>query len=205
MTDMGSALDVARATAGDVDVIEAGTLLCLSEGMHAVGALRAAHPDATILADIRIVRAGEKLAALAFGAGADRVSVVAEAPRETLEAALRVAGATGGEVEVELADTFTDADARLWRELGVERVIAHNTAEHGTVGQGWSQRSLDDVRRFAAHGFAVAVTGGIAPDTIATFAGLPVDTFIAGRGIWGADDPSAAARAYRAAIDALDG
>ena len=205
LTDTDEAVRVARAAAPHVDVVEAGTLLCLARGMAAVGALREAAPKARLLADIRIVRAGEKLAGLAFEAGADWVTVVAEAPRETLEAACEVAAARGGEVQVELADTFADEDARRWRDLGIRQVIAHNTAEHGTVGQGWSRRSLDDVARLAEHGFDVSVTGGIAPGTIPTFAGLPVHLFIAGRGIWAADDPAAAARDYREAIAALDG
>ncbi len=201
LTDLAAALDVCRAAAPSIDIVEVGTLLCLAEGMPAVRALREAFPDKELLADVRIVRAGEKIAAMAFDAGADLVSVVAEAPRETVSAAAEVAKMRDKQIQIELADTFETSDARFWRDLGIEHVITHNTSEVGTVGQGWSQQSLDDVWRLADMGFSVTVTGGITPDTIPTFDGLPVAIFIAGRGIWGADDPGAAASRYRQAID----
>lgn len=201
MTDLAAALDVCRAAALSIDIVEAGTLLCLAEGMPAVHALRKAFPDKELLADVRIVRAGEKIAAMAFDAGADLVSVVAEAPRETVAAAVKVARDRGKHVQIELADTFDAEDARFWRDEGIDHVITHNTSELGTVGQGWSPQSLDDVRRLADLGFSVTVTGGITPESIPTFDGLPIAIFIAGRGIWGADDPASAANRYRQAID----
>ena len=81
---LGEALEAAAAAADGIDVIEAGTLLCVAEGMHAVKALRRMHPDRIIVADIRIARAGRNLAAMAFDAGADWVSAGGEAPTETL-------------------------------------------------------------------------------------------------------------------------
>ena len=198
----GAAVEVCAAAREHIDVIEVGTLLCLSEGMGAVRTLRAAFPDKTLLADVRIVRAGSNIASLAFEAGADWVTVVAEAPLETVMAACEVAKAKGGEVQVELADDFDPAAAAAWRDLGIRQVITHNSSEVGTVGMAWSAASLNQVRELAGMGFDVTVTGGIKPDTIPSFDGLPVHIFIAGRGIWGADDPGRAAATYAAAIAA---
>ena len=202
MPDARRAVAVGEAARGHVDVIEAGTLLCLSEGMGAVRALRAAFPDKTLLADVRIVRAGSNIAAMAFEAGADWVTAVAEAPLATVKAACEVASAAGGEVQIELADDFDPTAAQAWRDLGIRQVITHNSSEVGTVGMGWSAASLLQVRDLAEMGFDVTVTGGIKPETIATFDGLPVHIFIAGRGIWGAEDAGAAAAAYAEAIAA---
>lgn len=202
MLDARRAVEVCTAAREHIDVIEAGTLLCLSEGMGAVRTLRAAFPDKTLLADVRIVRAGANIAALAFEAGADWVTVVGEAPIETVKAACEVAAEKGGEVQVELADDFDPAAAVAWRDLGIRQVITHNSSEVGTVGMAWSAASLNQVRELAGMGFDVTVTGGIKPDTIPVFDGLPIHIFIAGRGIWGADDPGRAAADYAAAIAA---
>lgn len=201
LTDLTSAVAAARAATPAVDIIEAGTLLCLAEGMHAVRGLRAAVPAKTIVADVRIARAGGKIAELAFAAGADWVTVVGEAPAETIVAAVNVAHAHDGEVQIELPDDWTEDQASSWYDLGIRQVIFHNTAEVGTVGGSWPADTLSTVRRLADLGFAVTVTGGITPDAIKRFAGLPVAIVIAGRAIAAAADPLVAAQELQAVID----
>ncbi len=46
-------------------------------------------------------------------------------------------------------------------------------------------------------GFAVSVTGGLNVETLKLFAGIEVETFIAGRGISSADDPAKAANDFK--------
>ena len=53
---LADALKSVKALGNDVDVIEAGTILCLQEGMEAVRCLRALFPDKTILADTKCCR-----------------------------------------------------------------------------------------------------------------------------------------------------
>lgn len=45
-----------------VDIVEAGTILCLNEGLDAVKALREQCPDKIIVADWKVADAGETLA-----------------------------------------------------------------------------------------------------------------------------------------------
>lgn len=45
-----------------VDIVEAGTILCLTEGLSAVKALRAQCPEKIIVADWKVADAGETLA-----------------------------------------------------------------------------------------------------------------------------------------------
>ena len=51
-------------------------------------------------------------------------------------------------------------------------------------------------------GFKVTVTGGVKPEEIPQFAGVPVFVFIAGRGIYAAADPAAAAEHFQEVIAA---
>ncbi|MDE0537813.1 MAG: orotidine 5'-phosphate decarboxylase [Rhodospirillales bacterium] len=201
--ELDEGLKAAHAAADSIDVIEAGTLLCLSEGMNAIRTLRGAFPQKTIVGDVRIVRAGKNIADMAFDAGADWVTVVGEAPLETIEAAVKAAGSYGGEIQVELNHDWTEDQAREWRGLSIRQVIFHSTAEVGAMGEGWSQLALETVQQLSSLGFQVTATGGIQVETIPSFSGIPVFAFIAGRSIVKADEPADAARRFKKAIRQL--
>ena len=68
-----------------VDIVEAGTILCLNEGLHAVRALRQQCPDKIIVADWKVADAGETLAQQAFGAGANWMTIICAAPLAPVE------------------------------------------------------------------------------------------------------------------------
>ncbi len=198
-----AALEAARRARDSVEVIEAGTLLCLSEGMAAVRTLRREFPDKTVVGDVRIVRAGGAVAEMAFDAGADWVTVVGEAPPETVEAAVRAAEIHGGEIQVELNRGWTPEQARQWLDLGVGQIVFHHTAEAGSSGGGWSETGFDALRRLAGMGFRVTAAGGIRIDTVPLYEGVPVFAFVAGRAIVEASDPAAAAARLKDAIGDL--
>lgn len=196
--DLDLAMETAQQCGGRVDVIEAGTLLCLAHGMRAVRSLRDAFPDKTLVGDVRIARAGRGIAEMAFDAGADWITVVGEAPPETVESAIRAAESRGGHVQIEPGFGWSPEQARQWRHLGIEHVICHASSEAG--GSGWPDGSLNAVRRFADAGFKVTAAGGISRESVPLFAGIPVFAFVAGRSITQADDPADAAQQIKAAI-----
>ena len=68
-----------------VDIVEAGTLLCLTEGLSAVRALCKQCPEKIIVADWKVADAGETLAEQAFGAGANWMTIICAAPLATVE------------------------------------------------------------------------------------------------------------------------
>lgn len=200
--DLPSALRPLQLAAAQIDVIECGTVLILAEGLRAVREIRALFPDKAILADIRIAEAGKLLSQMAFEAGANLVSVVAGASMTTVQQVCEVAAAAGGEVQVELADEWYDADkARRWRELGVQHVIVKRSRDREAAGDlSWGPQDVARVDELAAMGFTVTITGGITPSDLGTFAGHPVGIIIAGRSVAGAADPLAAATQFQAAI-----
>ena len=110
--DLPSALAPMQRAKDHIDVVEAGTILCYAEGMHAVRALRALYPEKILLADVRIAEAGSIIAKLAFDAGADWVSVVSGATLTTLEVVLKEAQKQRKEVQLELIDGWTWDDAK---------------------------------------------------------------------------------------------
>ena len=201
--DLPSALGPLQKAAPHVDIIECGTVLVLCEGYHAVRAIRALFPDKPILADVRIAEAGAKIARLAFESGADLVSCVAGASLTTIEQVCRVAAEFDGEVQVELADEWYDAErARAWRDAGVRHVIVKRSRDREAAGDlSWKDEDMDRVDELAAMGFTVTITGGVSAEDLPAFAGRRVGIVIAGRAIVGAADPAAAARRLRRTLD----
>ncbi len=200
-TDLGSALAAARILAPQVDVLEAGTILCFAEGARAVAELRAAHPDHVLLADLKAADAGSVLADLVFSRGATWMTVICAAPLATMKAALDVARAHGGDIQVELYGDWTFDQARAWAGLGLRQVVFHRGRDAQAAGKTWDEADLAAIRKLAGMGLEVSVTGGLEPEDVARFRGIPVKCFISGRSLYGAPDPAAAARAFRAAIE----
>ncbi len=201
--NIDEALCAAQMAYPAIDVIEVGTLLCLSEGMHAVRKMRDNFDSVTLVADVRAVRAGKNIAEMAFDAGADWITVVGEAPTETLESALKVAYQRGGEVQLELHEGWTRKHANRWRDMGVQQIIVHRGVELDAVGGEWPTKTLDTIRELADMGFRVTATGGISEGGIPAFSDVPVSVFIVGRAIVQAENPLAKAEAFKAAIGAV--
>ena len=201
--DLPGALGPLQKAAPHVDIIECGTILVLCEGYRAVRAIRALFPDKQILADVRIAEAGSTIARLAFEAGADLVSCVAGASLATIEQVCKVAAEFNGEVQVELADEWYDADrARAWRAAGVQHVIVKRSRDREAAGDlSWRPEDMDRVDELAAMGFTVTVTGGVSAADLPAFAGRRVGIVIAGRAIVAADDPAAAAAELRTTVE----
>ena len=199
--DLPSALAPLQQAAPHIDIIEVGTILCLSEGMGAVRVIRSLFPDKIILADVRIAEAGGIIAKMAFEAGADWVSVVSGAAPSTAEVVYDVARQQGGEVQIELSDGWTWQQTARWRAIGIDQAIIHRSRDAEAQGElAWGSGDLDNIRRLADMGYRVTVAGSVGVDDVPTFAGIPVHIFIAGRAIRNAPDPGQAAAAFQAAI-----
>ena len=74
----------AEALPAGITWVEAGTPLIKSEGLEAVRRLRAAHPQATVVADMKVMDAGRTEVEAARKAGADVVMVLAAATDATI-------------------------------------------------------------------------------------------------------------------------
>lgn len=81
---INDALKVALATHEYVDIIEAGTPLIKSAGISVVETLKKNFQAKQIFADLKIMDVGALEAKMAFDAGADMISVCAQASLETI-------------------------------------------------------------------------------------------------------------------------
>jgi 3-hexulose-6-phosphate synthase len=192
------ALALAGKVAEHVDIIELGTPLVKAEGMRAVTAIKEAHPDKIVFADLKTMDAGELEADIAFAAGADLVTVLGAAGDSTIVGAVKAATKHGKGIVVDLIGVSDKAArAREVIALGAEFVEMHagldEQAEEGfTFGTLLSEGSDS--------GVAFSVAGGVNASTIAAVQQSGASVAVAGGAIYGADDPAAAAAALRAAI-----
>ncbi|MGX7418542.1 3-keto-L-gulonate-6-phosphate decarboxylase UlaD [Carnobacterium gallinarum] len=184
-----------------VDIVEAGTILCLQSGMEAVRCLRALYPEKIIVADTKCADAGGTVAQNCREAGADWMTVICCATLPTMKAALKEIE----ELQVELYGDWTFQQAQQWLNAGITQAIYHQSRDALLAGETWGKKDLEKLRKLIEMGFKVSVTGGLTKDSLALFKELDVYTFITGRGITGAADPNLAAKEFKAEIQRIWG
>lgn len=195
------ALALAAKVAPYVDIIELGTPLIKNMGSAVITAMKNAHPDKLVFADLKTADAGELEADIAFKAGADLVTVMGAAGNATIIGAVKAAKAHGKGVVVDTIGCANRVErAREVSALGVEFVELHaGLDEQWTAG--YSIQVLID--EAAKAGVPVSIAGGVNLSNIAAVIRAGAQVAVAGAAIYGAEDPAAAAKALREAIDAV--
>ena len=182
-----------------IDILEAGTPLIKRHGLDAVRSLRRLAPDHTLVADMKAMDAGALEADMAFGAGADMMTVLGCASDATISAALAVAAKSGKSVVVDLIGVPDKvARARQLTALGASWLGIHTGTDDQAVG---ADPLADLAAVCAAVDVQTVVAGGIAERTLPTVLDLEPSIVIVGSGILGSRDPIAAASSIRAILD----
>lgn len=193
-----SALDLAAKAAPYVDILELGTPLIKSEGLAVITAVKAAHPDKTVFADLKTMDAGELEADIAFSAGADLVTVLGVAGDSTIAGAVAAATKHGKGVVVDLIGVSDKAArAREVVALGAVFVEMHAGLDE-QAEDGYSLDALLSAGKAAEVPFSVA--GGVSADSVEAVQQAGADVAVAGSSIYSASDVAAAAAAIRSAI-----
>ncbi|NRF40089.1 3-hexulose-6-phosphate synthase [Pedobacter foliorum] len=194
------ALALAAKVAPYVDIIELGTPLIKNMGSAVITAMKNAHPDKLVFADLKTADAGELEADIAFKAGADLVTVMGAAGDATIIGAVKAAKAHNKGVVV---DTIGYPDrvrrAQEVTKLGVEFVELHaGLDEQWTAGYS-IQVLIDEAARV---GVPVSVAGGVNINNVTAVVKAGAKVVVAGAAIYGAENPAEAAKELREAIDA---
>jgi len=193
------ALALAGKVAPYVDIIELGTPLIKAEGLRAVTAIKDAHPDKIVFADLKTMDAGELEADIAFSAGADLVTVLGTAGDSTIVGAVAAATKHGKGIVVDLIGVKDKSGrAREVIALGAQFVEMHA----GLDEQAEDGFSLDTLLTDGTEsGVDFSVAGGVSLATIASVQSAGASVAVAGSAIYSATDPAEAAAALRAAIN----
>lgn len=192
------ALELAAKVAEHVDIIELGTPLIKAAGLSAVTAVKNAHPDKIIFADMKTMDAGELEADIAFKAGADLVSVLGSADDSTITGAVKAAENHNKGIVVDLIGVADKVSrARQAHALGAHYIEFHAGLDE-QAQPGFDLAGLLGAGSKARVPFSVA--GGVNRNTIEAVQLAGADVAVAGGAIYGAADPAQAAKELRAAI-----
>ncbi|WP_309081691.1 3-hexulose-6-phosphate synthase [Zhihengliuella sp.] len=193
------ALALAEKVAPHVDIIELGTPLIKSEGLGVIRAVKDAHPDKIVFADLKTADAGALEARIAFEAGADLVTVLGTADDSTIRGAVEAAREVGKGVVVDLIGVADKAArARQVVELGAEFVEFHAGLDE-QAQPGFSLTTLLEAGVASEVRFSVA--GGVNIHSIAAVQAAGADVAVAGGAIYGAVDPALAAAALQGELN----
>lgn len=193
-----AALELAAAAAPHVDILELGTPLIKSAGLSAITAIKDAHPDKTVFADLKTMDAGELEADMAFTAGADLVTVLGVAGDSTIAGAIAAGKKHGKGVVVDLIGVPDKAArAREVVALGAEFVEMHAGLDE-QAEEGFTFDTL--LRDGESSGVPFSVAGGVSTATIESVQSAGAVVAVAGGAIYGAPDVGEAAAALRAKI-----
>jgi 3-hexulose-6-phosphate synthase len=193
------ALTIANAAGSYVDWLEAGTVLIKSEGIRVVDELKRLFPDKPLLADMKVMDGGAREAKLAFGAGADIITVSACASDATLQAALEVAAGKEKQVMVDLLA----APDPVVRAKEVEAMGAHCLCVHRSTDTAGGVDASDEIATLAeAVSIPIAAAGSIRLATWSQAVRAGASVIIVGSAIIKATNPAEAARAFQEALQA---
>jgi len=198
--DLKRALKSAKAgVSGGVDWLEAGTPLIKSEGLHAVRELRRLFPNATIVADMKIMDAGRTEVETAAKAGANIVDVLGASSDATIRECIQAGKNYGAKIVVDMIAV----DDVLSRAKQVEDFGADYVSVHCAIDEQMEGKDPFDVLRQVSEALSipVAVAGGINSETAAKAVEAGAAIVIVGGAITKAMDPEQAAREIRLGLD----
>ncbi|MFX0030823.1 MAG: orotidine 5'-phosphate decarboxylase / HUMPS family protein [Candidatus Hermodarchaeota archaeon] len=207
--NLEDALAISKEVAPFVDILEAGTPLIKSEGIRATKALKDAHPDKLICADLKTADAGYLEVKMAAKAKADIITILADAYDITIIEALRAANDFGVEIMADLI-TCRSQVIRLaslidlkYEEKALDYALVHSGLDRQASRRTpfWELESVVRLRERPK----LAVAGGIRVTDIAKLLTYPLNIIIVGGGITRAKDPQIAAEKIRKAIDKYPG
>lgn len=195
-------LRVLEAVYPYVDIAEIGTPLVFREGVAAIQNLRRRFPALTLLADFKIMDAGDEEAAIAFDAGSDIVTVLGVTQDSTVRGVVTAARRAGRQVMVDLMRvTDKAARGRELLDMGCHYLCVHTAFDVQHSGGG-PLADLEHLRHQLGEAAPLAVAGGISLETIGLAAALRPEIIVVGGAITTAADPAAVARALRERIQA---
>ena len=184
-------------TRGSIDIAEVGTPFVIEEGMRPVRAFKEKFPEIEVLADVKIMDAGEYEADKCFKAGADICTVLGVSNNATIEGVVRSAKRHGKKVMVDmievpdLAERAAEIDA-----MGVDYICVHTAFDVQKTGKD----PLDDLKivNKVLKNAKSAVAGGVKLATIDGIVEEGAEIIVVGGFICNAADRAATAKELKA-------
>ncbi len=183
-----------------IDIVELGTPLLYREGIRAAAQLKALFPDAVLMADLKIMDAGDEEASIALNAGCQYVTVLGVTHNKTISGVVAAANRTGGQVIVDMMQV-QDVVERGYEllTLGCDYLCVHTAFDRQRTQTPLA--TLNRMRKGLPHA-PLAVAGGIGLPTIDAILTLQPKIVVVGGAITRAADPAAVTRLLRERMEA---
>ncbi|MDF9823825.1 3-hexulose-6-phosphate synthase [Breznakia sp. PF5-3] len=179
-----------------VDIIEVGTPFLLEEGNKPVKIFKERYPQLEVLADTKIMDAGEYEAEGAFKAGADIVTVLGVTNDATIEGALKAAKKYNGKVMMDMICVADMAKRTQQMDaMGVDYICCHTAFDIQETGK----NPLDELVVINQNitNAKSAVAGGVKLETIDEIVAEGAGVIVVGGAISNAKDRIAMAKAIK--------
>ena len=188
-----------EAIEGGAEWIEAGTPLIKSEGVQAIRALRDRFPNATIIADMKVADTGALEVEMAAKAGAQIVSILADADDAVIAESVRSAKKYGVRLMADLINTPDPVSRAVQLEsMGIDIICAHAGIDQQMTGRD----SFDLLHKLSSRiRIPLAIAGGIDAERAGEAVSSGADIVIVGGWIIRSSDVTASAHQIRDAMD----
>ncbi len=189
------ALTVLQLVAPLVDIVEIGTPLLYREGIRVAAQIRELFPDVMLVADLKIMDAGDEEASIAFEAGCRYVTVLGVSQDKTIHGVVAAAKRHGGEV---IADMMQVSDvverSHYLLALGCDYLCVHTAFDQQEF-----ETPLATLKRLrkGLPDAPVAVAGGVGLPTINSIMKQNPEIVVVGGAIARAADPAAVTQRLR--------
>lgn len=199
LVDIPGAIELVKEVEAFVDVVEIGTPVVINEGLKAVKEVKAAFPNLTILADLKIMDAAGYEVSQASAAGADIITILGTAEDESIKGAVVAAKKQGKQILVDMiAVKDIAARAKELDDLGVDYICVHTGYDLQAIGKN-SFEDLTTIKSVVKNA-KTAIAGGIKLETLPEVIKEQPDLVIVGGGITSKEDKKATAREMKELI-----
>lgn len=193
LVDIPGAIELINEVGEYIDIVEIGTPVVINEGLKAVNEVKAAFPNLTLLADLKIMDAAGYEVSQASAAGADIITILGVAEDESIKGAVAEAKKQGKQILVDMiAVKDLAARAKEVDELGVDYICVHTGYDLQAVGKN-SFEDLTTIKGVVKNA-KTAIAGGIKLETLPEAIKQNPDLIIVGGGITNAVDIKDTAR-----------
>ncbi|MCP2036306.1 3-hexulose-6-phosphate synthase [Planomicrobium sp. HSC-17F08] len=192
LVNIPQAIEVVKEVEAFIDIVEIGTPVINKEGLKAVTEIKAAFPNLEVLADVKIMDAAAYEVSNASAAGADIVTILAQAEDSSIKGAVEEAKKQGKKILVDMI-AVKDIKTRAAEldELGADYICVHT----GYDLQAEGKDSFEDLRtiKSVVKNAKTAIAGGIKLETLPEVIKAQPDLIIVGGGITSKENKSAEA------------
>lgn len=194
------AVNLVKETENWVDIIEVGTPMLIEYGLEAVRIMKKNFPHHLVLADAKIMDAGELEASMCFKAGADIVTVLGVSHLTTIKNTVKAAKAANGMIMVDMIDVeHLSEKTKAIDALGVNYICVHTAFDLQDV-KAEPMEELLEVNEIITHSQS-AVAGGVKIATITKVVACSPEVIVVGGGITNQENPATVAQAIKEAME----